>query len=72
MGPPPPGSDKDLRAIDVVSEDVAQELQKARAVDVPTMATYQRRAAREPPAVDNINICLAGVEFGVELDVNSF
>ena len=63
VGPPPAGSDKDLRAIDVVSEEVAQELKKARALNVPIMATYLRRAARVPPAVDNINICLAGVEY---------
>jgi hypothetical protein len=65
VGPPPEGSDQDLRANDVVSDEVAHKLLEARKLDVPVMFNYFRRAAAVPPHVDVLNTTLAGVEYNI-------
>ena len=65
VGPPPHGSEEDLRANDVVSDEVAHRLAEARKVDVPIMANYFRRAAAVPPHVDLLETTLAGVNYNI-------
>ena len=65
LGPPPAGSDQDLRANDVVSDEVAHKLLEARKLDVPVMFNYFRRAAAVPPHVEVLNTTLAGVEYNI-------
>ena len=56
---------QELRAVDVVSADVAAELEAARKRDVPVMEAYFTRAMAAPPVLEQLQVKLAGRQYSL-------